>query len=823
MFGFHHVNRSGMHRCFVTVLSILTISMFASDAGAQSPSSGTVEGRVTDAAGASLSSATVVLYSAADSSVAQGAVTEEDGAFAFRNVAAAEYWLRVSFIGFVTYDSNPFALGAGERYAVPPIALASDALALGQVEVEGERELIEVLPDKTVLNVQGSINSTGSTALELLRKAPGVVVDNNDNIILSGKNGVRVYIDGKPSPLSTEDLAIQLRTMQASEIDAIEIVTNPGAKYEAEGNAGIINIRLRRDKSLGLNSTIDLSYGYGKRSKYGANATFNYRNRQYNVFGSYAYRGGEDESYINLYRIQNDFSFDERAVIESTGPSNRLRVGSDIYLGTKTILGFLATAYVNDRNWTNQSQTPITNLITNNTESLLDARSVNDGVRRSGLFNVNLRVDDRNGTTTNLDLDLGLYHNGNSSFQPNFYREPGNDTAIEENIFSSSAPTDISIYAGKFDHERPLAGGKLGAGTKVSQVTTDNVYRFFDIEGTEATLDVDRSNDFRFTETIAAGYATYSGSSGNVEYSLGLRGEYTKSKGELTAFKPSNNNTVTRSYFDLFPSGGVTVKPNRKHQLRLNYSRRIDRPNYQSLNPFEFKLSELSFRRGNPFLQPQYTHNVSLTHTYNYVLNTSISYSYTDDFFANLSDSTDVSRTFLETVNMDYQRVIAGSISYPVSPFAWWSTYSSANGFNTRNRADLGEGRLIDVQATVLSLYHQSTFKLPSEWSLEVSGWYSSPSIWGAVYKTDANYAIDVGVSKSLFDGRSKLKVAVTDVFETAPWRGVQRLSGFFIDASGGWESRQLRVNFSHTFGNTQVKKVRQRKTSAEDEAGRVE
>ena len=783
----------------------------------------TLGGTVTDQEGVPLASATVALIASADGMIVQGSVTDQKGRYTFADVGSGEYRIRVSFVGFEAFETDPINVTAGQAYSIPSISLAEDAVALGDIEVEGERQIVEVLPDKTVLNVQGSINATGSTALELLRKAPGVVVDNNDNIIVSGRNGVKVYIDGKPSPLSTEDLAQQLRSMQSSEIDAIEVINNPGAKYEAEGNAGIINIRLRRDKSLGFNSTLDLSYGYGARAKYGASSTFNYRRQNYNVYGSYAYRGGENESYINLFRIQNDFSFDERSVTESDGPSNRLRVGADLYLGSKWILGMLATGFVNDRNWSNQSVTPITNLTTNETRSLLDAQSVNDGVRRNGSLNANARFDNGAGVTSNVDLDFSLYGNDNSSFQPNYYRDPAENLPLEENIFTSQAPTDISILAGKFDHERPLAGGTLGAGTKMSRVETDNVYRFFDVTGSVETLDIDRSNDFRFVETIGAAYSSYSGSRGILEYSVGIRAEYTNSQGDLTAFKASDNNSVSRSYLDLFPSAGLTVKPAEKHQLRLNFSRRIDRPSYQALNPFEYKLSELSFSRGNPFLQPQYTRSLSLTHTYNYVLNTTITYSHTDDFIARISDSTDVARTFIEAVNMDYQRVLSGSISYPTNLFPWWSTYTSATGFNTRNRADLGEGREINVEATVLSLYHQSTFKLPRDWSFELSGWYSSPSIWGAVYRTDANYAVDVGVSREFFGGRSRIKVAVTDVFETAPWRGVQRLSGFFIDASGGWESRQVRVNLSYVFGNTQVKKARQRKTSAEDEAGRVD
>ena len=419
-------------------------------------------------------------------------------------------------------------------------------------------------------------------------------------------------------------------------------------------------------------------------------------------------------------------------------------------------------------------------------------------------------------------MDLRWYHNGTVTNQPNFYRPALDAPPDEERIFSSLAPTDIQIYAFTADHERPFARGSLGIGTKLSTVLTDNVYTFYNLEEGVDVLDIERSNDFLFRESIGAGYATYSGAWAGFQVNVGVRAEATFSRGELTAFKQTDNNIVERSYLNFFPSGGLTYQAGPLHQVRLNYSRRIDRPSYQALNPFEFKLSELSYSRGNPFLRPQYTHSVSLSHTYRYVLNTSLTFSYTNDFFANISDSTEVSRTFLETINLDDQRVLSASVSYPYSPRPWWSTYTSVTGYNTRNRADLGQGRLIDVQATVASLYHQSNFKLPADWSLEASGWFSSPSIWGAVYKTDTNYSIDLGVRKKIFKGRGDVKVALTDVFNTAPWRGVQDFAGFYVDASGGWESRQLRINFSYLFGNDQVKKARNRKTGADAEGNRV-
>ena len=781
-----------------------------------------VEGKVVDSSGVPLQSATVVLYSLPDSLVVDGTVANADGNYSFRNISPSRYWVRVSFVGYTTFDTPAFELQSRQTLTVDDITLLEDAVTLAGVAVEAERDLIEVQPDKTVLNVQGTIASTGSTALELLRKAPGVVVDNNDNIILAGKNGVKVYIDGKPSPLSIEDLAIQLKSMQSSEIDAIEIITNPGAKYEAEGNAGIINIKLRRDQNLGMNGTVDLGYSYGERSHYSGTTTLNYRNRRLNSYGSYSLNAGKNENWMDIYRIQNNFEYDQQGSTNSGGPTNSLRFGTDFFLDQKTVVGFLVSGAVSDRTWLSTTETPIVDLSNDQLQSTLRALSDNDRNRKNGSANVNVRRDDGDGTTLNIDADVAAFQNGNRSYQPNFYFVPSSPDPDTQNIHTSNAPTDIAIYAGKIDYERPVGGGKLGVGSKISEVITDNRYRFYNVLDDAEELDIDRSNDFEYRESISAAYVTYSRKLSVFEVSGGLRAEHTRSKGDLNAFKPQNNDSVKRSYLDLFPSGGATYQASQFHQLRINYSRRVDRPSYQALNPFEFKLNELTFQRGNPFLQPQYTNNISFTHTYKYVLNSTVTYSYTNDFFAQITDSTESTRTYLETRNLGSQRTISASMSYPRDLKPWWGTYTSVTGYNTRNQGELEGGRMVDIQATVGTVYHQSSFRLPQQWKLELSGWYNSPSIWGAVYRMDSNYSIDAGVSRPLMNGRANLKVAFTDLFHTAPWRGVQDFSGLYMDVSGGWESRQVRVNMSFNLGNNQVKKARQRKTSTTDEESRV-
>lgn len=798
---------------------------FIQFATAQNNATATLVGKIFDTETQPITFANVVLYAKADSSMAKVEVTNENGTFRMEGIAPATYWLETKYIGFETYRSKFLDLKAGQVLNLPTINLAGAATDLETVEVKAQRALIEVQPDKTVFNVDGSINATGNTALELLRKSPGVVVDNNDNIILSGKNGVQIYIDGKPSPLGMADLAAQLRAMQSSEIDAIEIITNPSAKYDAEGNAGIINIRLKKDKSLGFNANVNLGYARGINARYNASTNFNYRNKKANIFGTYSFNDGKSQSWIDLYRIQNKVLYDQQSVTVNDGANNSLKLGTDFFLNKKSTLGLMVNGYVNDRNWVSTNFTPISNFANGSpidTLRYLDARSENDGIRQNLNANINYQFDNQKGVTWNIDADWGIFRNDTETYQPNFYRAADGETYQDTIIATFQAPTDIDIYTFKIDHERKLWGGQLGAGLKFSYVKTDNTYDFYNVEEGVEVLDIDRTNNFVFDENINAAYLSFTKSIKKYTLNLGLRAEQTNSEGVLTALKPTNNDRVARHYLNFFPSAGISYQADPKNQLRFNYSRRIDRPSYQDLNPFEFKLSEISFAKGNPFLQPQYTHNVSVSHTFNYRLTSSLSYSHTTDFFANISDSLGTTRSFLQTINLDFQKVISLTVSAPFSPKDWWNTYTNISAFRTHNRADLGEGRIVDVRAATLSLYHQSTFQLPKDFSLEVSGWYSSPSIWGAVYKTDAIYSVNAGVQKRLWKNRATLKVSISDIFLTTPWHGVQDFAGFYVDASGGWESRVVRVNFSYLLGNNQVKKTRKRETGLEEEVKRV-
>ncbi|GJM32054.1 MAG: TonB-dependent receptor [Saprospiraceae bacterium] len=783
-------------------------------------STGKISGSVFDEQEKAVAFANVILYASADSSMSKAEYTDETGQFAIPNIAAGNYWVAITYVGLPAFNSDVIQIKAGEELKLPPFIMASSSTDLDEVVVVAKKPIIEVHPDKTVFNVEGSINATGSNALELLKKSPGVIVDNNDNIILQGKNGVQVYIDGKPSPLSSADLAEFLKSVQSTEIEAIEIITNPSAKYDAEGNAGIINIRLKKDKRLGTNANISLGGAMGEVPKYNGSLNMNYRNKLMNTFGSYSYNGGEWRNFMNFYRRQ-DKIYDQRSRMRNESNNHNFKLGTDFFINDKSTIGFLVNGFFSKRDWFNDGRTEIASLEDGIVDSVLIAESNNIGDRQNLNFNLNYRFDNGEGVVWNFDGDYGKFHNTAEAYQPNFYKSPNEGEIYSQNIFGNNTPTDIDIVTGKVDHERNLWGGKLGLGVKYSYVTTDNTFDFYNILNGEEIFDPMRSSKFVFKENINAFYSSFQKQIDKLSIQLGFRIENTNSTGTLASEQQIDNKEVDRHYTDFFPSGGVSYQVNQKNMLRLNYSRRIDRPRYQDLNPFENKLDELTYQRGNPFLRPQYTHNVELTHTFNYTLNTSLSYSYTKDYFTQITDTTETSRSFISHQNLSNQEVISLAVSYPFAVTKWWNIYTNATGYYTHNKADFGEGKTVDISVNAFSFYSQHTFSLPYNLSFQLSGFYNSPNIWGGTFENESMWGIDAGLQAKILDGKGTLKLSLSDIFNTMQWHGVSDFGGLYMDASGGWESRRVSLNFSYMLGNEQVKS-RKRKTGLEDEKSRV-
>ena len=803
------------------IILIVSISLLMFPAWAQEQE-GSISGTVNEeGSGSPAAFATMVLLDA-DSIMVKADFTKEDGSFSFIKIPAGSYQLQMSSVQYEAYQSGLFELAPNQDLKLDPIAIKGAVTQLEDVQVTAVRPLVEVQPDKTVFNVEGSVNATGNDGMELLRKAPGVIVDNNDNIILQGKNGVLIYIDGKPTQLRGEDLVALLRSLQSEDIESLDIITNPSAKYDAEGNAGIIDIKLKRDKNLGMNATITAGYDIGKKKRYRGGITANYRNKKTSLFGNYTYYDNAGTNETNLFKELNGNFLDQRSNSTWTYQGHNFRGGADYYINKKHTIGFVVNGSLAERGGTTNSTTPFGSIATGEVDQILQANNRRDFGTDNLQTNINYQYSGEKGSSLNVDADYGYYWNEGGLYQPNLYLDPTGEVVMLERNFTDEQVTRIDIRTFKADYETNIGKGKVSAGIKWSDVETANTYDFFSLQEEQRIKDIDRSSAFDYREKVAAAYLNYSQKFGE-KYSLsaGVRAEHTDSDGKLESEKENEIDEVKRSYTDFFPSGGITYEPNKTHKFAFNYSRRIDRPGYKDLNPFEFKLDELTFQRGNPFLNPQYTNSFQVSHTYKYKLTSTLSYSHTNDFFAIVTDTTGERGSLISQQNIADARNLGLNVSYPFDVTKWWSVYSNLNLYHVAYDANI-DGATIDLNQTTYNLYMQNSFVLPKDLKLEVSGWYNSPSVWGGTFETEAMWSLDIGFKKSLFKDRGTLSVNLTDVFKTQEWEGFSEFAGLRINGNGGYDSRRLKFGLTYRVGNQQVKGARKRKTGLEDEQNRI-
>lgn len=781
-------------------------------------SSQIIKGKVIDENDAPVIFAAVTLNAQQDSSLVKATITADYGIFEFDGILPGKYILKITNLGYagfskrVDFDGGQLDLGT--------IYLNSEAQNLEEVTVVSEKPMVQVLADKTVFNVENTINATGTSAFELLRKAPGVIVDNGGGFIVEGKTGVQIFIDGKLSVLQGEDLTNYLESLQATDVEAVEIITQPSSKYDAAGNAGIINIKLKKDKSLGTNGTFTSGLTVGDFGRTNSSINFNNREKKGNFYGTYSNRFGKSTGFIDLLRSQFGTQFDSRSSSIYDRNTNNIKLGYDYYLNSKHTIGAIVNGNFNNGFTNSTTRTPIREIGTVENDSILVASNQRQNTSYNINANLNYKYADTLGRSINIDLDYGRYNSERDALQPNTYFNSDESQVLSERITFQDTPIDINIATIKGDYEQNFLKGKLGVGFKLSYINTDNTFDFFNQINGQNILNVDQSNQFEYQENINAAYVNFNRKWGKWNLQFGLRVENTDSDGILTSQQENEDDRVQRNYTDYFPSGGLTYQMNRKNQFALTYSRRIQRPNYQSLNPFEYQLDELSFSKGNPFLQPQYTNNIKLAHTYNYRLTTSISYSYVTDFFAQVTVADTETTNFLTTLNVANQEVWNLGISYPKKIYEWWNLYFSLNAYISDFKAT--SDQFLPVRQETLSFYAQNTLNLSKTLRMEISGWYSSPSIWGGTYQTQSLGSLNLAFQKKLFDDRFTARLSFNDILFTVPWNGTTQFGDLFIDGRGGSDSRQVAFGLTYDFGRSEIKKARKRKTGLTDENDRI-
>ncbi|MBO9682647.1 MAG: TonB-dependent receptor family protein, partial [Flavisolibacter sp.] len=442
--------------------------------------------------------------------------------------------------------------------------------------------------------------------------------------------------------------------------------------------------------------------------------------------------------------------------------------------------------------------------------------------------NINYLFKDTAGRMLMVNGDYGYYNNRQDQIQPNtFYDATGKNELFRRN-YQISSPTRIDIYSVKADYEQPFAKGKLALGAKAGWVKTDNTFNQYLQAGDEWQLDKESSNFFSYKENVNAAYINYSKDFAGIAVQAGVRTEQTRVEGDLRSFQKNGTDynvetaSFKKDYLDFFPSVTLTLAPKSANQFAIAYSRRIDRPVYQDLNPFEYRINEYHYHKGSTELRPQYTNMVSFSHTYKFKLATSLSYSHVKDVFGQLVDTAQGIKGYLVNSNIASQDITALNISYPFQ-YKNYSLFTNVNAYYSKYKADFGENRKINLDVKAINFFAQNSYRFGKGWSAELSGFYSSPSIWQGTLKSSSIWSADAGVQKQILKGNGTIKASVSDVFKSLEWSANSDFAGQKLDVAGRNESRQLRLNFTYRFGNKNIKAARQIKTGMEEEMNRTQ
>ncbi len=801
-----------------TILSLLlSFSGFAQKAI-------TISGEVKDETLKPFANANVSLYRAKDTVLIKAAFTDYKGTYLFEGVKENIYLVSVSAIG---YKKNIIKISPTDAstITIPVIIMLNEVKGLKEIVVQTTKPLFEQKADKMVVNVNASPSNAGANALEVLEKSPGITVDKDGNISLKGKAGVQIYIDGKPSYISGQDLVNYLRNLQGTQLDQIEIMTNPPAKYDAAGNSGIINIKIKKTSQVGFNLSFNAGYTQGIYARNNQDITFNYRKNKINFFGLLSHNERNTE---RIFIIERKFResvtkevkslFDQVSVTRKWNASNNFKIGADFSISNKTTIGTVVSGFYNPENSTSTG-----NIFIANPSSVLQAKTFSISKSKNSWQNISSNFNfrhkfDSTGKELTAELDYINYNADNTQNLSNYFYNASGAINGKPDTLYGNLPQKISIYSAKADYVHPLKqGAKLEAGIKTAYVKTDANAVYDSLINNNLIRDIGRSNHFIYDERIAAAYVSYSRSlTKKISGQFGLRLENTLANGNQI----TTNEKFTLNYTQLFPTAYISYKANEKNNLSINYGRRIRRPDYASLNPFVTFLDRYTFTQGNPNLRPQFSHNVELSHTYNNFLTTTLNYTKTNNIIQTVLDQNEqTNQTFGKEQNIANQRQYGISLS----AFKQLKNLSGNMFVNVYNNEFKGlvNNTFITIGATTAVFNASASYKFKKGIVAEVNGFYRTAGVEG-IFRVQPLGAVNFGASMPLFKNKATIRLSVRDIFWSQKANGYSRFGT--VDAAFQMipDSRTAGLSFSYRFSKGKLNNSKRKNGGAGDEQNRV-
>jgi hypothetical protein len=792
---------------FIYLLGISTLA-------AQSIPSALLRGTISNQKGEPVPYANAALLSP-EGELLEGAVTDEAGVFSISTTKTARVKLVVSSLGYTSFMSEVFELQAGLQKDFGTLVLADELTGLDEVTVKASRPQIIIEPDKTIVNVEGTVMAEGANALDVLGRSPGVFITSDGSINLNGRTGVTVMINDRPMYMSAADLTSFLRSMPADNIKSIEVITSPSARFDAEGAAGVINIQLKKNTVDGVFGNVMLGGQYNGKAAPNAGVTLNVKKGKWTSNGTFNYNENVE---INDLEIERNFQVeggkstflqDSRIVERSHTPSF---TGAANYELTPTQnLGINVQASTSASNGLNNSGTLISNPGQTNGTSFT---SINDSEdQRSRLF-TNLHYDaklDTLGGKITADLDLTVMDMGSNALLNNAY-----STGLAQSKDQVLTVNDMyyTIFTSKVDLIKPFKGGKiLESGLKGSWVESDNN---LDLSRgvNDGPLQPDpNSNRFIYQENVLAAYSSLKGDfSKKLSYQAGLRMEYS----DVTGTSKTLNQVNRQEYVNLFPSVFLQHKISDAYQVVYNVNRRITRPNYRLLNPFVYYIDPLTTEKGNPSLRPQYSTNFEMDHVIKGAYQLTLGYSVTEDAFMQIFEQNEEARSsttftanFDKTKNINFQGVV------PIELASWWNSSNLVQVNYNKFKSLLGTD-ILDISQVSYLLRTQHNFNLPKGFKFELVGIYLSPQIWGQGEVGGFGW-VDAGMTKSLMKDKLSLSINGGDLFRTQWIRASINFADIDTSIRQYRNEQSVRITLRYNFSKGQSFRVNSNSGSSEE------
>ncbi len=781
-------------------------------------------GSVLDAQSQPVSFANALLLSATDSSLVKGAITDDQGIFTLTTDQPGLYLIRVAMIGYRDYYSAPLEAAAGDAARdLGIITLREDAILMKTVEVVARKPFLEQRIDRMVVNVANSITSAGTNALEILQRSPGVLVNRQNNLIsIAGKNGVVVMINGRINYMPPEAVVQMLESMSSDNIDHIEIITTPPAGFDAEGNAGYINIVLRKSLDDGFNGSYSFSLGVGKGLTGNAGINFNLRKGKANLYGDYSYLHESQEQVFDFYRrIRFDGSpleTDTKSIRDPERNNHTVRLGYDYQVTPKTVIGALVSAY--NTKWVmdafNTSRISGDAIV--DTNIVIDNTELNQWKHAGG--NLNLQHTFSENRKLTIDLDMLWYQDNNPTSYHNRYSDE-TGMMLFETFTRSTKITPFRIKAGKIDYTTGLGKRiRIETGIKATTSHFTNDVGVLYLESQGWTPDPGLTAKYDLDERILAGYVSMESPLGRgFTFKGGLRYEYSDS--HLSSAEQPD--IVDRQFGELFPSAYLSKEFKEGYSLTASYSKRITRPTFNDMAPFTIFLDPYTFFSGNPALQPALTHKVGLNLRVK-SFSCSLEYAFEDSTIAQFQSSilpgTNTQLLFAE--NFKDGRGWAVNFSLPVQPTKWWNLFLNINGNYQRLRRYY-IGQLDSYSSGGFGFFSSQTFTLPWNMTFEANGFYNAGGLFGAI-QVSSVWSVNLGLQKKFGDTGGALRIGYDDLFDSQVFSGISDLSeqDQYFSAKLKFSQPQFKIGYTRNFGGQQVKARRERGTGTDEERQRI-